>query len=168
MTTNLNLDYQAAIVGTHLIDRSRENAPSTYKITFLENMLKSKPWRDGEIPTMVENLSKSKLLKNGLIGTVVSFSDLQDGISKIFYFNPKKRYLTNGPLTIRNFDLEIAQNYATKDAVFVGSVLVPEMTCRAEEAIVDFDHGLLCEESLEAFKKEWYPTNMFKSKRVEL
>jgi len=168
VTTNLGLDYKAAIVGTHLINRSRENEPSTYKITFLENMLKDKPWKDGEIPTMVENLSKSKLLKKGLIGTVVSFSDMQDGISKIFYFNPKKRYLTNGPLAIRNIDLEIDQNYATKDAVVVGSFVVPEMTCQAEEAIVDFDHGLLCEEGLEAFKKEWYPTNMFKSKRVEL
>ena len=163
-----DLDYEAVIVSTHLLDRSNENNPSTYKLHFLENTLRSRPWKNGEIPAMVDDLSKSSLLKPGLIGTVVCFSDRREGISKIFYYNPRMRYLTNGPLAVRNLNLEISQDYSLKDSVAIGKVRVPEMTCRAEEEIVGFDHGLLCEEGLTMFQEKWYPNNMFKSKKVNI
>jgi hypothetical protein len=164
-------NYYAALIDTHLFDWSKENGNDrrVYKAYFLEDIKRGELWKDGEIATMVQGLRNSPLLAKNCAGSIICFADLEEGYSKFFYSKLNRAYLVNGPLVIRNINVQPVLNYSEKDAITVAKNRVPEMTCRAENAIQTFDQGLLCKKGLEAFKTEWIPETVFPSRKsVEL
>ena len=148
------------LADTHLIDRSKENKPSTHKVYFLQR--DDNMWKDKEIAAMKSDLQKSRFLKRSKYGIFVCHSDLGGGYSLLFDLKPNN-YILKLPTLIRNINLETPKPYSRAFPIVSEADIVPSLNI-VGSTIANFENKLLIEKDTEYFKEEWYPEIVFKLK----
>jgi hypothetical protein len=144
---------QYTIVDTAFIDRSRENNPSAYKhVVFREA---GKHWKEGDIGTVMRSLARSPLLKLGCFGTAFSYPDMDEGRTKVVYYDRKNIGALQSSVFVRNLVLEMPLPKTLAKPAVNPRILYHE----AE--IADFDQMVLMGEGLPFYGEEWHPRKAF-------
>ena len=141
------------IADTAFIDRTKESNPSAYKHIIFREV--GKHWKEGDINAVRWSLARSPLLKPGCFGTVFSYPDLDEGRTKVIYYDRKNVGNLQPSLFVRNLILELPLPKA-----FVFPEAEPRMLDHEAE-IADFDQMVLVEDGLCQYGDEWYPSKAF-------
>lgn len=146
----------------------RSNDRGMFKVYLFENSAAERVWKDGELYEIKARLLESSYANQELIGFACSFADVENGCTKVWYFNPEIPFIVNGPLALRNRDLSVWELYEFDDSIGLhlpsGNIQLPEATCWAESQVVAHEQERMGQLGYTEYRKlvdDWIPSPEF-------